>query len=69
MARSRFTAFPESVSFLVGADELCLGNHMTLHRIQKLSLRRLPEIRQHRVERGKLVKVSMPPDRRTGSLS
>src|ERR1700694_5500363 len=83
MARSRFTrrvwgarrrrlgsiskAFPESASFLVGADELCLRNHMTLHRIQKLSFRRVPEIRQHRVERENLVKVSMPPDRWTGA--
>src|ERR1700694_4948086 len=83
MARSRFTrrvwgarrrritraskAFPESAPFLVGADELCLRNHMPLHRIQKLSFRRVPEIRQHRVERGKLVKVSMPPDRWTGA--
>src|ERR1700688_501493 len=69
--RTRITraskAFPESASFLVGADELCLRNHMTLHRIQKLSFRRVPEIRQHRIERGKLVKVSMPPDRWTGA--
>src|ERR1700722_2520923 len=40
---------------------------MTLHRIQKLSFCRVPEIRQHHVERGKLVKVSMPPDRWTGA--
>src|SRR5580700_9068769 len=57
----------KSASFLVGADELCLRNHMTLYRIQKLSFRRVPEIRQHHVERGKLVKVSMPPDRWTGA--
>ena len=38
-------AFPESAPFLVGADELCLRNHMTLHCIQKLSFRRVPEIR------------------------
>src|SRR5260221_4952158 len=60
-------AIPKSASFLVGADELCLRNHMTLHRIQKLSFRRVPEIRQHRVERGKFVKVSMLARRWTGA--
>src|SRR6266478_6453880 len=40
---------------------------MTLHRIQKLSFRRVPEIRQHRVERGKFVKVSMLARRWTGA--
>src|SRR5882762_6197598 len=58
---------PESAFFFVGADELRLRNHMALHRIQKLSFCRVPEIRQHRVERGELVKISMPPDRWTGA--
>ena len=42
--------FASSSSFLVRSDELDFGEDMSLHRAQKLSLNRVPEVLQNCVE-------------------
>ena len=53
-----------SVALLVGPDELRLGEHVSLHGVQQLGLRRARQARQLRIERVELVEIAVPADRR-----